>query len=53
MLPPDQGEAIPEIAILPWCPRPQDPYLRRRDEEERSRRVPILRPPQMESIFPS
>ena len=47
MLPSDQGETLPEIPLLPWCPRPQDPHLRRRHEEERSRRVPLLRPPRL------
>lgn len=45
VLPPDQEQAVPEVAVLPGRPRPEDPHLRCGHEEEERGRVPVLRAP--------
>merc|ERR1712216_1106355 len=47
MLPRHQKEAVPEVEVLPRCSRPEDPHLRRRNEEVWSRHLPVLRAPHL------
>ena len=43
----DQEQALPQVPLLPRCPRPQDPHLRRRAQACAGRRFPALRPPRL------
>lgn len=45
MLPSDQEQAVPEVALLPRRARPEDPHLRRRAEEAERGRLPAVRAP--------
>lgn len=45
MLPPDQEQALPEVALLPRRPGPEAPHLRRGHEKTGRGRVPVLRAP--------
>lgn len=45
MLQADKEQAVPEVTVLPWSSGPEDPNLRRGNEEERGGGVPILRAP--------
>lgn len=45
VLPPVQGQALPQVQVLPWCAGPQDPHLRCGHEEGRCGPVPRLHPP--------
>merc|ERR1711902_419342 len=45
-----QKQALPQVSVLPWCPRPQDQDLRFGQEEGRRRRVPSVRPSRLRRI---
>ena len=43
VLPADQEQAVPEVALLPRCARPEDSHLRCWGEEGGGGLVPLLR----------
>lgn len=40
LLPLPEEQALHQVAVLPWCARPEDPHLRSRKQESLGRPVP-------------